>query len=332
MGCAQLRSSGLGVVLVAAVALQACGGGHGNEVVSVDGGQISRANIERWGNEVARGATYRGILPQLPDARAQATALLIAYRWLGGEAADRGIAISDSEVRRVLRQREEGAVGGSSGYQAMLKQIGEPEGDALVAVRAELAAEKLEKKIIDVKAEPTASEVDTYYRDHLAMFKVPEERVFNLAERIDGAGELASAKRALMEGHLMAAHAPYEVEFNESLSQDLVEKSVGDKKVAVKAIFSTPVGMFAGPVKFYGHRAVFRVTRIIPGYIKPLRGVRGQIAKQLRNVELAHEHAAFLDAWRAKWTSKTECAAGYVVPGCKEYHGRHEEEDPFSLE
>jgi hypothetical protein len=327
-----LRAVWLGVGLAVAVALLGCGGSHSGGPVSVGGERISRATIDRWGGEITRGATYRGILPQLPDERAQATALLIEYRWLAGEASDRGIAVTEGEVERALRQREEGAVGGPSGYQAMLEEAGETEGDARVALRAELAAERLGRRIIEGTAEPATSEVETYYRSHLATFKVPEERVFNLAERIDGPAEMVSAKRALTEGHRVAAHTPYEAEFNLSLPRDVVEHSVGDKEVAVRAIFSTPVGSFAGPVKFYGHRAVFKVKRIVPGYIKPLRAVRSQIVKQLRKAALAHAHAAFLDAWRAKWSAETECSAGYVVPGCKEYHGPHEEEDPFSLQ
>jgi hypothetical protein len=330
---ALLTATRLGAVAVAVMGFLSCGGAHTADAVRIGGKRLASPTISRWANEIARGATFRGVLPQLPDAREQATALLIEYRWLAGETSDRGIAISDVEAQRALRRREEGAIGGTMGYRAMLKQLGEPEGDALQAVRAELEAERLRETIVDGAEEPTASEIAAYYRNHLMAFRIPEERIFNLAERIDGPAELASAERALIEGHPVVAHAPYEAEFGESLSRDLVRKSVGDKKVAVKTIFSTRVGAIGGPVKFYGHHAVFRVTRIIPGYIKPLKLVRDQIAKQLRKTALAHEHNAFLDAWRAKWTARTECAAGYVVPGCREYDGSHEEEeDPFSLE
>jgi hypothetical protein len=332
MSRARVRFTRLGAAVAAAVIFQACGDAHTSAVVSVGGEAIPRATIGRWADEIARGATFRGVLPQLPNARAQATALLIEYRWLAGEAHNRGMAINDAEARSALRTREEGSVGGSSGYRAMLKQLGEPEGDALLAIRAELTAERLTKKIFDGTPESTASEVAVYYHGHLAEFRVPEERVFNLAERIDGTAELASAERALIAGHPVAAHTPYEAEFGESLSRDLVRKSIGDKKVAVETIFSTPVGMIGGPVKFYGHHAVFRVTRIIPSYLKPLKRVRNQIAKRLRKTTLAREHTAFLDAWRAKWTAKTKCAPGYVVPGCTEYDGPHEEEDPFTLD
>jgi hypothetical protein len=324
----------IGFAFVAALAALSigCGQSHRQAPIVVGEQKLSRTTVVGIADAIERGSTFVWLSPELPTPTEQASALLIRYNWLIGEAADQGVSVSDETASGRLHAREAAYTGGQDVYQAMLRQTGETQAQAQLAVSAEISAERLRQKILRSVPRPGRAAILSYYRSHLSRYRVPGERFFNLAERIDGPAELASARRAMAEGHKIRG-APYEAEFNESLSQDLVAKSVGDKKVVVKAIFSTPPGVVAGPFKFFGHKAIFKVDRVVAGYLKPLSQVSGQIAARLRTEAVARARAKFADGWRSKWTARTECASGYVVPGCREYRGRQvPEEDPLSPE
>jgi hypothetical protein len=334
---AQIKAALCALLAGITVTLSACGQSDSASPITVSGQRISRATVTGFAGAIRQGAAFALLSPELSGYTQQASALLIRYHWLIGEARDQGLGVSGAEATHALSARAAASLGGATVYRATLGETGETEAQAQLALAAEVSAQRLRQKIVESVPRPTGAQIQSYYRSHLARFRVPEERLFSLAERIDGPAELASARRAMVEGHVAAGHH-YEAEFHELLPRSLVGKPVlsdpdVDRQVVTNAIFSTPLGVVGGPLRYYGEKAIFKVTRIIPGYVKPLSAVSAQIAKQLRGEALASARKSFVERWRSKWTAKTQCASGYVVDGCREYHGRHvSEEDPLSPE
>jgi PPIC-type PPIASE domain len=321
-----LMTVGLGSTLLA------CGQSHSANPITVGDQRLSRSEVAGFASAIKGGSTFAWASPELSTYTEQASALLIRYHWLTGEAADQGLAVTDQAASRALDAEEAASLGGEAVYRTTLGQTGETLVQARLVLAAELSAQRLRQKIVRSTPQPTRAQVQFYYRSHLQHFRVQEERFFDLAERIDGPAELAGAKRAFANGYATPG-TPYEVEFGISLSSDLVTKLDGDREAAVRAIFSTRPGVIIGPMPYYGKKAIFKVTRIVPGYQRPFSQVRGQIARKLRSEALLRARTKFIAGWRSKWTSQTECASGYVIYGCMEYHGRHVSEgDPLSPE
>jgi hypothetical protein len=310
-----------------------CGQSRSGNPIVVGDQQLPRATVAGFAVALERGSTFPWLSPELSTPTRQASALLIRYRWLIGEGADEGVAVSSGAATRALQAKAATSLGGKETFQATLRQTGETEAQAQLVVAAEISAQRLLRRILRSVPRPSRGEVVGYYRSHRARFSVAEERFFDIAERIDGPVELASAKRTLVEEHSVRG-VSYEAEFHESLSRDLIPKLQGDRGAFVRAIFSTRPGVVSGPYKYFGQKAIFKMDRIVPGYVRPLSAVRGQIATRLHDEAIARARAKFVKAWRSKWTARTECTAGYVVPGCKEFHGplAAEEQDPLSPE
>jgi hypothetical protein len=70
-----------------------------------------------------------------------------------------------------------------------------------------------------------------------------------------------------------------------------------------------------------GDHSLFEVTRIFPVHYQPLAEVSASIASRLEQQRQHVALASFATAWRAKWTARTSCAAGYVAPTCRQYRG-----------
>ncbi|HEX4437185.1 MAG TPA: peptidyl-prolyl cis-trans isomerase [Solirubrobacteraceae bacterium] len=332
-----VKASSVTLLAGLVIALSACGQSHKDDPITVRDQSISRAAVTGFAHAIKGGSTFPWLSPELPNDTEQASALLIRYHWLVGEATDEGLTVTAQDTNRALRERASASLGGEAVYRATLGETGETQAQAQLALVAEISAQRLQQKIIRSTPQPTPAEIQAYYQSHTSRFRVPEERIFNLAERIDGPTELASAKDAMNLGHSLSGQS-YEAEFNESLSSSLVAKPIEsspdvDRQVVVNAIFSKPIGVVAGPFPYYGKRAIFKVIRIVPAYERPLAKVTAQIAKQLRSEALSKARTKFVEGWRAKWTARTECASGYVVEGCEEYHGRYlPEDDPLSPE
>ena len=99
------------------------------------------------------------------------------------------------------------------------------------------------------------------------------------------------------------------------------------------AIFTSKPGVLLGPIQTVIGYFIVRVKKIHPAYQQPLSAVaasiRSTLPAQLQEAELV----AYIKKWRAKWTARTNCSTGYVLPKCKQFHGPLDprEQDPYTL-
>lgn len=330
-----MRVSAFACTVLLLTAILGCGKSESGGPIVVGREAVSRETVGSFAVAIEQGSTLPWLSSELGTPLREASALLIRYHWLIGEAADLGVPVDAATATRALRERGISYPGGESSYEAGLRETGETQAIARLAVAAEIAASRLRQKALKAIPSPQDGAVESYYRHHLARYRVPEERVYDFAERIDGPQEIAGAERAIATNRdVKQPTAPFEAEMNVSMFRgEASESRDRDEKATVEEIFSTRPGILVGPFKFRGHEALFKITRIIRAYVKPLSQVRAGIEALLLRRATARRAARFVADWRAKWTRRTTCAVRYLVPGCRGYRGPEVvEEHPLSPE
>jgi foldase protein PrsA len=117
--------------LVAATLAVALAGGPGDAVATVDGDPIEKRTYRHW-MRVAAKADENASQAQ---RRRQTLHLLISAKWIEHEAAERGIVVSDEEVRRSLESQKAQSFPKERDYRKFLRESGRTEADILLERR-----------------------------------------------------------------------------------------------------------------------------------------------------------------------------------------------------
>jgi foldase protein PrsA len=92
-----------------------------------------------------------------------------------------------------------------------------------------------------------------------------------------------------------------------------------EEKALDSAIFSAGTHVLSGPVKTPFGYYVFEVKSTKPGSKQTLAQAQTSIRQQLIATGQQAALTKFVKDFKAKWTGKTECRAGYMVMDCKGY-------------
>jgi hypothetical protein len=92
-----------------------------------------------------------------------------------------------------------------------------------------------------------------------------------------------------------------------------------DNGALLRTIFSAHVGVIAPPVEYNNEWVLVLVRQLLPGRLEPLKNQRAKIVKLLTQRRRQVAVARFLTAYTKRWTARTSCSAGYIVPRCKQY-------------
>ena len=233
--------------------------------VTVDDGQISRWSANAGG-------------------QGPALTMLIEAAWTEGEARERGIVVSDEEVRQATEERK-------------------PTADELFVARHEI----LEGAVNEQVARPAAlsvtpADVDAYVDQHPHV-----EPARTLVRRVVARtrARAQQARRALERGG----------------SWSLVTRRYSTTGPGLKPATATEQGarqgVLNGPVKVKGRYVVYEVVKVVPA--KPLP--RSQQEATAWEILAGEAQRTALDAFevefRAKWRARTTCAPQYAAnPDC----------------
>jgi hypothetical protein len=309
---------GLAVVFaVLALSLSACGGGSGGPaVVHVGSAAIGKASVEHWMRVIERGGDFEGLaIDPNGTPRQRALAFLISSRWLDGEAARQGLSISGEAVDRAMSERK--AADGSDEFQRGLDETGQSIDDVRLEIKSELEAAAINRELAVRAGRLAEPEIVSYYQSHRTLFSHHEVRNVELIEKLPS----PSAARALVSrigtGKRFSAKA-----FHEALARAVGAKpSPPERESVTNAIFVARQGVPSRPMRLGGAWTVFIVRKIIPGALKPLEDVRGEVVERLAAIRLGRIKAAFQADYRRRWITQTRCGPGYVVQGCARYAG-----------
>jgi foldase protein PrsA len=348
----------LPIVALVALTVAGCGGGiPGDSVATVDGTPITKASYDHWlGIAAKSGGQPNGSIPKPPDfkdcvankrktlpkpAKGQPTTtdaqlktqckseydalkqqvmqLLISFQWIEGEAKDRGVKVSDADVKKQFETQKKASFPKDADYQKFLDQSGQTEKDILMRVKLDLLSNKIRDKITKDTGDVADADVEKYYNDNKERFAQPERRdlLVVLTKTQAKAGE---AKSAIQGGQAFGAVA-------KKFSIDPQSKAQGGKLPAVakgqqdaafdKAIFSAKKGALTGPVKTQFGYYVFKVTKITAASQQSLKDATATIKQLLESQGQQKALDKFVKGFTKKWKAKTDCKKSYATTDCK---------------
>jgi foldase protein PrsA len=247
-------------------------------------------------------------------AKQQIMTALIQRRWFTLEAKDRGINISDSEVKQRFVSLKQQAFPKEADYKKFLGTTGQSEADLLLLVKNQIIQEKIREQITK-SGQPTAKDIEAAYNKNKQQYAQPASRallvVFNSKK-----AKANAALAALRAGDSFAAVA-------KKYSQDSASKGQGGKMPVVtkgqfepsldKAVFSAPKGKLVGPIKTQFGYYVFEVTKSTAAKQQSLQQATPQIKQTLVAQSQQKAFDTFQKEFTKKWKDKTHCADGYVV-------------------
>jgi len=339
----------LGVVATAA----GCGGVPGGAVATIEGEAISRESFDHWLAVLARsGGRADAELPKPPayeacisekraaakggakltDAQAkeqcrreyhalrdQALQLLISFRWIEGEAEERGISVEDADVRESFEQLKRQSFPEDADYRKFLTASGQTEQDLLMRVRYDMLSNKIREQVTKGKEEVAEARIAEYYKANRGRFAEPERRDLQVVvTRTRAKAEQALA--ALAAGRSWASVArEYSIDrTTRARAGKLPAVRRGEQPKALdRAIFDAAKGTISGPVKAPAGYYVFEVTRTQAAHRQTLEQARPTIEQLLAAEGQQKALEGYLDEFRREWRAKTECGEGYVTADCK---------------
>jgi parvulin-like peptidyl-prolyl isomerase len=306
--------------------------------VEQDPGTITKAELDCAIQQTAA----QGGLPKVPkpgdpqyeDVRNAAIGDLLDAAWIQGEAADRGISVTQRQIDAQLEQIVSQNFACKKGQdpfqckelQQFLATSHFSRDDVLARVRLQLLSNELQKQIAEGVPAVTAGEIGDYYDAAKDQFTVPPTRDARLVLNKDKA-KVEAAKSKLEQDDSTASWNAVAKQYSTDpsskdngglrpgLTEGLLEQPLS------KEIFAASTGELVGPVKTPLGYYVFEVEKVRPERTQPLAAVQAQIRSQVSQVQQQQAFQAFVDDFGSKWQQRTICDADYLIERCSNFKG-----------
>jgi foldase protein PrsA len=260
--------------------------------------------------------------PQYATLRDAALSNLITQEWVAGEAADRGITASDTDIQNFIKQN----IGPKpSDFTNAAKQAGFTPAEARDQVKLIVLSQNLQKEVVGTTPPSVPQEtVQNFYDANKAQFTTPETR--DVREILNKDKSQVDAAKAQLEksdsaSNWKAAAAKYSTD-KATKSNGGLRKGVakGQSEPALDAqIFSAPTGQLVGPFKGQAGYYLIGVDTVTPAAATPLSKVETQIKQQLAQGLQQEQVSQVQASITAKWMARTFCADGFVVQQCSNF-------------
>jgi foldase protein PrsA len=343
-------------ILASAAAVAGCGGDKGvpgSAVATVDGKAIGEQSFDHWlavaasssgrpAAQVPKPPDYAACVDQKRKAqpaegkatdaelkkqcgqeyqalRDQVVQLLVSFRWIEGEASERGISVDDAEVDKEFDRQRKLSFPKDADFKKFLESSGQTEEDIVTRVRLDLLSSKIREQVVKGEDKLSEQQIAAYYDKNKARFAQPQRRDL----RIVLTQTKASARRAmsaLARGGSWSAVAKAQSIDPDSKSQggkllDVIEGR--QDKALDKAVFSAPTGKLVGPVKTQLGYYVFEVTKVKRPSQQTLEQAEPAIRELLASESQQKKLSDFTERFREKWKARTECRENFATPECK---------------
>jgi parvulin-like peptidyl-prolyl isomerase len=290
------------------------------------GGPITQDEFDIALEQAAASQGAQGAVPQEGDPqydalKEQALGDLILARWVAGEAEEKGITVTDTELEQRLDQIKQQNFENEQEYQRFLDQSGFTEEDALDRVRASLLSERLQESVLSAQAEVPEGAVEAFYEENASQFEQPESRDVRVILNEDEA-EVESAAEALAEDD---SDSSWE-EVAKRYSTDEASRNEGGLRSAVvegqsdaafdEQVFGAAEGELVGPFETGEGFYLIQVTDIKEAQTTPLEEASEQISQQISSAQQQATAEEFEADFVNKWTQRTFCAPDYVIDRC----------------
>jgi hypothetical protein len=273
---------------------------------------------------------FQALVPKALDR------LIVDY-WAIGAGAEAGVSVSEGQVEQVLG-REEAQEPPLSRFEKTLAETGRTIADLKMGIRVQLIEEAFRQKILSSTEHLTPAQVASYYEQHKSIFGTPQRRDLLIA-RMGTLAEALKVKREIASGKSFASVVKKiplgQPIYSSNAFVSDYESEMYSEAPLNNAILAAKPKILTGPVKISLGYYVFEVKRIIPATQQTLAQSEAAIKATLPHSLDVEGTAAFIAAWRKKWTAKTSCQPAYVVPKCQQYTppagSTPEAQDPYTF-
>ena len=245
---------------------------------------------------------------------------LIRDEWVIGEAADQGVKVTDAQVQKEFTTEKNQQFQTPAAYNSFLQSSGQTQADILFKVRLSLLSRQLQAKVIKSAGTVTTADAQKYYAQNHARYATPETRDLRLI-RVSSSAQAQTVLKALHSGQPFAAVAKkYSVDQSKAQGGAVLGVIRGQQVKALDdAVFAAQRGTLTGPIQTPYGFYIFQVQKITPATTQTFAQVESQIKQQLASTRQQTALTTFINKkYTPKWTSRTDCRAGYVVPSCKQ--------------
>ncbi len=263
--------------------------------------------------------------PQYATLRDSAMGDVLLGRWVRGEAADRGISVSDTEITTQLQQIIKQQFGGQKKFQQFLKQAGYTPAQAREQVELSLLTKQIQQQVIPQTASVPDSQISDYYDANKSQYSQPESRDVRQIVNKDMA-KVDQAKAILAKDNSAKSWKQVAAKY----STDQATQATGGLRAGVtkgqsdpvvdQSIFSAAQGALVGPIKGQsGTYYLIEVDKVTPATTTPLSKVSSQIKQQLDQGLQQQIASNFQTNFINKWTARTFCAKSYLTDRCANF-------------
>src|SRR3954451_18751442 len=192
---------------------------------------------------------------------------LITSAWIEGESHDRGVKVSDTDVKKDFDKQRQQSFPKDKDYEAFLKSSGYVQEDLLSRIKVQDLTNKLRTKILEGTDKVSNAQIADYYNKNKNRFAVAEKRDLRIVLTKTEA-QANKAKAALEAGQSWkTVAAKYSIDQGTRDNGGLlaaVPKGQQEKALD-EATFKASKSVVGGPVKTQFGYYVFEVTKITPG-------------------------------------------------------------------
>lgn len=315
--------AGFATVLIAA-ALLGCGGASHHHLAVVRIGQttIDKRLVDHWAHAIAGVANVAVPASAAHESRTlQALAYLISVQWLLHEAADHGLRLSQSQLQHRVQAQREATVGSPSELDASLAASGETPADVRLQVEAAWAEAAVHELLLKQAASVArhnagAAAAASYYKQHMARYRVPEARYFDIIEGLRTPAAARALAARIGAGRRFASMA-----FHESHERPARFNEPNGKGPLFRSLFAARIGTLGGPFHLNHGYVLYVVRRVVRAAVRPFAAVKGAIEQSLLARARRRALAEAVRAYAIRWKSRTDCRVGDVVQKCRQYRG-----------
>jgi foldase protein PrsA len=264
-------------------------------------------------------ATYKAQCDQEYTAlRDQTMQFLISSAWIEGESADRGVKLSDTDVKKDFDKQRLLSFPDDKSYLAFLKSSGNGQEDLLYRVKIQSLSGKLRTKVLEGTDKVTDAQIANYYNKNKIRFATPEQRDLRII--LTKTEAQAKKAKAAIDGGQDFASVAKKYSIDQATKVDggeLTGVPKGQQEKSLDAAtFKAPIGEVRGPVKTQFGYYVFKVQKITPSKQQPLSTSKASIKQLLISQKQQTALDTFVKDFQKKWKDRTQCQKGYQTTDC----------------
>jgi parvulin-like peptidyl-prolyl isomerase len=261
--------------------------------------------------------------PQFEQVEQSALLNLIQTRWVRGEAADRGIEVTDRDVDVAYEQIIREQLGGAKGLEKFLTDAPFTEEEIREVAELTEISDRLQSDALPEEPPPVDDElVQDFYETNADQFTQPESRDVREILNKDEA-QIEKAQEELGDDptpedwkRVAAKYSTDDATKGEGGLRSGVVEGQGDPAVE-EEIFSAAEGELVGPFETETGFHLIQVEAITPEEVAPLdEETSQQIEAQLGQGIQAQVAERFRTSFISKWRARTVCADDLRVELC----------------